>query len=68
MGKKFRGSRLVKWGLSQELVARFIDFCEAKDGSPAYRQLENAIEHYIDMADDGIKAKMEIAKKRRLNQ
>jgi hypothetical protein len=65
MGKRFKGARLVQWGLSRDLVDRFLDFCEAKDGSPAYRQMANALESYMDAADPTIKKRMAKARKKR---
>lgn len=68
MGKRFRGVRLVKWGLSEETVARFQDFCEAKDRSPAYVQMENALKAYMDDASEEIKKQMaSLRRKRRTN-
>jgi hypothetical protein len=66
MGKRFKGARLVQWGLSAEIVARFCDFCEAKDGAPAHRLMANALESYMNAADEDVKKRMMKARKKRI--
>lgn len=62
MGKRFSGGRLIQWGVSPLTVSRFRDFCEAK-GALAHKQMEFALERYMDTADED--TKRQIAKVRR---
>ena len=62
MGKRFSGGRLIQWGVSAPVVTRFRDFCEAK-GALAHKQMERALEHYMENAD--IETRKQIAKIKR---
>jgi hypothetical protein len=47
MAKEPSGARLIQFGVSAELVERFLDFCEGYEGAPVHRLLARAMEFYM---------------------
>lgn len=64
MGKPFSGGRLTQWGISPSTVARFRDFCEAR-GALAHKQMERALERYMETVDEETKREIAKIKRRR---
>jgi hypothetical protein len=68
MSKQPNGARLSQLGLPQELVDRFVDFCEGYEGAPLHRLLAKAMEHYMAdrfAAEPEVKRRAEEARRRR---
>jgi hypothetical protein len=68
MAKEPSGARLIQFGVSAELVERFLDFCEGYEGAPVHRLLARAMEFYMAdryVAEPEVKRRAEAARARR---
>jgi hypothetical protein len=62
------GAKLRQIGLDDELVERFLDFCEGYEGAPAHRLLCRAMEAYMAErydAEPEVRRRAEEARKKR---
>ena len=62
------GGKLRQIGLDDELVERFLDFCEGYEGAPVHRLLARAMEAYMTdryAAEPEVKRRAEEARRQR---